>query len=157
MMTDATEPPPTARAAEPWHYVPDVLLAYEPLFYIEPASLAPWQVLCKRAMDVIGAGVGLLNNWASSQQTQQQPFAYQPQQSGWLMAYTSGLFGLKYEDRLALEMALHEDVEMRALQGELHTLERAWRDAEEIAAIADGILTPSPMQSALNRLRRIGQ
>ncbi|HSJ30809.1 MAG TPA: hypothetical protein VK933_05200 [Longimicrobiales bacterium] len=80
-----------------------------------------------------------------------------PQQSGWMMAYTSGLFGLKHADRLALEMALHEDVEMRALQGELHTLERAWRDAEEIAAIADGILTPSPMQSALNRLRRLGQ
>ena len=35
-------------------------LAYEPLFYIEPASLAPWQVFCKRAMDVIGAGAGLV-------------------------------------------------------------------------------------------------
>ncbi|HSK18783.1 MAG TPA: hypothetical protein VK912_06565 [Longimicrobiales bacterium] len=80
-----------------------------------------------------------------------------PQQSGWTQAYTSGLFGLRYEDRLALEMALHEDVEMRALQGELHGLERAWRDAEEIAAIADGILTPSPVQSALNKLRRLTQ
>jgi len=35
-------------------------LAYEPLFYIEPASLAPWQAVCKRAMDIAGATVGLL-------------------------------------------------------------------------------------------------
>lgn len=80
-----------------------------------------------------------------------------PEQSGWTQAYTSGLFGLRYTDRLALEMALHEEAELRALQGELHALERAWRDAEEIAAIADGILTPSPVQSALNRLRRLAQ
>ena len=67
-----------------------------------------------------------------------------PQQSGWTQAYTSGLFGLRYEDRLALEMALHEDVEMRALQGELHTLERAWRDAEEIAPAAVQAIAASP-------------
>jgi hypothetical protein len=40
-------------------------------------------------------------------------------------------------DRLALEMALHEDTERRALEGELAMLEAMWRDAEEIAAIAD--------------------
>lgn len=38
---------------------------------------------------------------------------------------------------LALEMALHEEQERRALEGELHALEAAWREAEEIAAIAD--------------------
>ncbi len=38
---------------------------------------------------------------------------------------------------LALEMALHEEQERRAMQGELSALEAAWRDAEEIAAIAD--------------------
>ena len=40
-------------------------------------------------------------------------------------------------DRLALEMAANEDVERRALEGELAELEAAWREAEEIAAIAD--------------------
>jgi hypothetical protein len=40
---------------------------------------------------------------------------------------------------LALEMALHEEQERRALEGELHALEAAWREAEEIAAIADGL------------------
>ncbi|HEU4885779.1 MAG TPA: hypothetical protein VFT45_26320 [Longimicrobium sp.] len=37
----------------------------------------------------------------------------------------------------ALEMALHEEQERRALDGELAALEAMWRQAEEIAAIAD--------------------
>lgn len=44
-------------------------------------------------------------------------------------------------DRLALEMAANEDTERRALEGELAHLEREWRSAEEIAAIADGLLS----------------
>jgi hypothetical protein len=39
--------------------------------------------------------------------------------------------------RLALEMALHEETERRALDGELAMLEGMWREAEEIASIAD--------------------
>jgi hypothetical protein len=77
-----------------------------------------------------------------------------PKQS-WSGAYASGLFGLSATDRLALEMALHEEAEQRALRGELSELERAWRDAEEIAAIADGLLTPSSIREALNKLRRL--
>ncbi len=38
---------------------------------------------------------------------------------------------------LALEMALHEEQERRAMQGELSILEAAWRDAEPIAEVAD--------------------
>ncbi|HLL81820.1 MAG TPA: hypothetical protein VK420_04175 [Longimicrobium sp.] len=38
---------------------------------------------------------------------------------------------------LALEIALHEEQERRALAGELSILEAAWRDAEPIAEIAD--------------------
>ncbi|HST61278.1 MAG TPA: hypothetical protein VLK84_21420 [Longimicrobium sp.] len=38
---------------------------------------------------------------------------------------------------IALEMAVHEESERRALEGELAGLEEAWRQAEEIAAIAD--------------------
>ena len=44
--------------------------------------------------------------------------------------------------RLALEMALHEEQERRALEGELWRLEQAWKDAEEIAAISDDLLLP---------------
>jgi hypothetical protein len=39
--------------------------------------------------------------------------------------------------RLGLEMATNEDVERRAMEGELAMLEEAWKQAEEIAAIAD--------------------
>lgn len=45
--------------------------------------------------------------------------------------------------RLALEMSMHEDTERRALEGELRVLEAAWRDADAIAKIADG-LVPMP-------------
>ncbi|HEX4683804.1 MAG TPA: hypothetical protein VH277_13890 [Gemmatimonadaceae bacterium] len=47
------------------------------------------------------------------------------------------LFRLPAVDRLALEMAANEDIERRALLGELDALHEAWKDAEEIAAIAD--------------------
>jgi hypothetical protein len=43
-------------------------------------------------------------------------------------------------DRLALEMASNEDAERRALHGELAQLKEAWREAEEVAAIADHLL-----------------
>lgn len=42
-------------------------------------------------------------------------------------------------DALALEMALQEEAERRALEGELAALEAAWREAEEIARIADAL------------------
>jgi len=45
--------------------------------------------------------------------------------------------------KLALEMALHEEQERRALEGELWRLERAWEEAEEIAAISDDLLLPT--------------
>ncbi len=44
--------------------------------------------------------------------------------------------------RLALEMAAHEDAERVALEGELAWLETAWREAEEVAAIADELTLP---------------
>lgn len=69
-------------------------------------------------------------------------------------SFTSGLFGLPHPDRLALEMALHEEAELRAVQGRLEELERAWRDAEEVAGIADAMFVPSAVRAALDRLRR---
>jgi hypothetical protein len=55
--------------------------------------------------------------------------------------------------RLALEMALHEDSERRAMDGELADLERAWRDAETIAKIADDMFMPASMDDDMQRLR----
>ncbi len=48
-----------------------------------------------------------------------------------------GVLGLTPVERIALEIAVHEDAERQAMQGELAALEAAWRDAEEIAHIAD--------------------
>jgi hypothetical protein len=53
-----------------------------------------------------------------------------------------GALKLSGTERLALEMAVHEEHERRALEGELALLQAAWRDAEEIAQIADDDLTP---------------
>ena len=50
-----------------------------------------------------------------------------------------GALGLAPIERLALEMAVHEDAERRAMEGELAALEAAWREAEEIARIADAL------------------
>ncbi len=56
--------------------------------------------------------------------------------------------------KLALEMALHEEQERRALEGELWRLERAWEEAEEIAAISDGLLLPERTEELIERYRR---
>jgi len=50
---------------------------------------------------------------------------------------TTPLFRLPPVDRLALEMASNEDIERRALEGELASLAQAWKEAEEIADISD--------------------
>jgi hypothetical protein len=55
--------------------------------------------------------------------------------------------------RLALEMSIHEESERRALEGELHVLAAAWRDADEIAAIADDMFLPPSIENQLARLR----
>ncbi|HJU65760.1 MAG TPA: hypothetical protein VJ596_08795 [Gemmatimonadaceae bacterium] len=65
-------------------------------------------------------------------------------------------FGLEHYPialRLALEMATHEEGERRALEGELAHLARAWRDAEEIAAIADSLVLPADTDQIIQRMR----
>jgi hypothetical protein len=47
------------------------------------------------------------------------------------------LLGAPLADRLALEIAAHEDLERTALAESLAGLERAWRDAEALARVVD--------------------
>lgn len=56
--------------------------------------------------------------------------------------------------RLALEMSLQEQGERTALDGEMTSLERAWREAEQIASIADSLLTPGDVLERLAGMRR---
>lgn len=65
----------------------------------------------------------------------------------------AALLDVPLVDRLALEMAAHEDTERRAFAGELSELERAWRDAEEIAAIADAMFPVPDPAHLLDRQR----
>ena len=60
---------------------------------------------------------------------------------------------LNVEQRLALEMAANEDAERRALEGELHELEIAWKEAEELAVIADNMFVPAAVIDWLRRHR----
>ena len=53
--------------------------------------------------------------------------------------------------KLALEMALHEEQERRALEGEIWILEQAWKEAEEIAAISDNLLLPAGTDKFFDR------
>lgn len=53
-----------------------------------------------------------------------------------------GPMNLDDTERLAFEMAVHEEIERRAVEGELQALRAAWIEAEEIASIVDGMLTP---------------
>lgn len=55
--------------------------------------------------------------------------------------------------RLAVEMAAHEEQERAVMAGELEDLEAQWREAEEIAAIADGLTLPPAVLAQLERLR----
>jgi hypothetical protein len=50
-------------------------------------------------------------------------------------------------------MAVNESEERRALSGELGALHAAWREADEIAAIADGLTLPPEVEAELQRLR----
>ena len=62
--------------------------------------------------------------------------------------WSTGLFALNSVQRLALEMALHEEAERSAMQGEPAALELAWREAEEIAGIADSLLVSPDVDQA---------
>jgi hypothetical protein len=67
--------------------------------------------------------------------------------------WNTGLFALDSVQRLALEMALHEETERAALQGELAGLEAAWREAEEIAGISDSLLVPQDVDAKFTKLK----
>jgi hypothetical protein len=88
--------------------------------------------------DFFASAPSRLSQWASSQR----------------FGDNGALYFLPATVRLAMEMAAHEDVERRALEGELHMLEEAWRDAEEIAAIADNMFTPKSVLLRLGALKR---
>jgi hypothetical protein len=66
---------------------------------------------------------------------------------------SESLLKLETPIRLALEMAAHEESERRALEGELALLETAWKEAEEIAGIADDLFLPPEIEERIRKGR----
>lgn len=66
---------------------------------------------------------------------------------------TGDLSAIPVAARLAFEMAINEDAERQALEGELASLERAWAEAEGIAVIADSLLVPDAIAAQIGRLK----
>jgi len=65
----------------------------------------------------------------------------------------SRIVTLHDEVRLALEMALHEDEERKALAGELSVLRWVWQHEEMLADLADGIGTSADLERQLGLLK----
>lgn len=72
------------------------------------------------------------------------------QTKGW---HYTGLNEYPEHMRLAFEMAAHEETERAAVEGELAQLEADWREAEEIASIADNMFVPQAITDFLERHR----
>ncbi|MEW5918680.1 MAG: hypothetical protein AB1762_19920 [Gemmatimonadota bacterium] len=104
-----------------------------------------------------GSAEAYLHRLTSSAQGSARPYpARRSRWSGHYDFYKYGLFSLPGPQRLALEMALHEEAERRAMEGELAALEDAWKEAEEIAAIADNLLLPESVETAFAEMKRKG-
>jgi len=64
------------------------------------------------------------------------------------------LRSLPADVRLAIEMAANEENERCLLEGDMWLIEMAWREAEEIAAIADDLAVPAEIERRLAELRK---
>jgi hypothetical protein len=70
-------------------------------------------------------------------------------------AHRTGIHSFPPELAMALEMALHEGTERRALEGELRLLRVEWELAEEIATIADDLFLPDAVREKHGRLAHL--
>jgi len=73
-----------------------------------------------------------------------------PVEKGW--RYTD-LRGYPAEMRLAFEMAAHEEAERAAMETDLTQLEADWREAEEVASIADNMFLPESITDFIEKHR----
>jgi hypothetical protein len=100
---------------------------------------------------VVQDAVGRLEDAGHPEEFLRQTSTWRHQ--GFLKDSTGLISKLDQPNRLALEMALHEETERRALEGELWLLEQRWKEAEEIAAIADGLLLPEGADDFMEKHR----
>jgi hypothetical protein len=105
------------------------------------------------SIEASGGPEGFLARLAETSPYDSPTGAYRGRRARFRNVGSTGLFGMPTVQRLALEMTLHEEAERRALAGELAMLERAWREAEEIAAISDDMFVPNSVVRTIERLR----
>lgn len=118
---------------------PDVKRA---LSYVVPA-LSPFG----GDRDEISSAIEIVDSAGSADACVAHTFERAKRYGGWFNHFP-------VETRLALEMSLQEEDERRALDGELEALEHAWREAEQIAAIADSLLIPGDVLERIGGLKR---
>jgi len=107
--------------------------------HVNPTGGSRRQV--RDAMDVIGASANLAHLIEASVRVAHPERAH--------------VTRLPARFRVALEMVVHSDDERRAMEGEHAELERRWREAEEIASIADSLLPDADgIEARLDALRR---
>jgi hypothetical protein len=70
----------------------------------------------------------------------------------WAARNTPNMWGSQTQ-WLGVEIAINEENERHALETELHHLEMAWKDAEELAAIADRLTIPKEVEQLFSSLR----
>ena len=101
---------------------------------------------------VVGSAVEVLDRERGSEAFLEHFLVSHPEAPG--SKRVAGIGKLAAPTRLALEMALHEESERRAIEGELYLLEVAWKEAEQIAGISDNLLVSDEVQQQLERLKK---
>jgi hypothetical protein len=115
-------------------------------------QLLPWVNQSGSSADGVERAVRQIERAGSPEALFQQAAARLQDRYGARMSGEGLVRRAPEELKLALEMAAHEDLELQAAHGELEQLERAWREADEIARIADSLLLPDSVQRMLHRL-----
>lgn len=99
----------------------------------------PLELTGMEAVDALGRIMPRLNRSGGSAAKVQEAVEIVEQSPVLSNPLSGTLKDLDVTQRLALEMAAHEDTERAALSGELKLLERQWKEAEEVAKIADSL------------------
>lgn len=127
----------------------------EPAWYLRPSDapdvlrrVMPGVNAAGQSEEDVGLGVELYEQWSGDVLGQLEPLVNSP----------SGPAKLSEEPalRIALEMSLAETEERRWLEGELHLLSAAWKEAESLAAIADELTLPEWVESRIDGMRKGG-
>jgi hypothetical protein len=105
------------------------------------------------AIEALGKIMPRLNASGGSQRTVREAVAFMEERPPLDHPLHGRLKEMDKTVRLALEMAAHEDTERAALAGELKLLERQWKEAEEVAKIADSLAVSDDVDREVGRRR----